>query len=173
MSKRKQYKPGFKAEVALEALKGEQTVSELASRFGVHPTMIHQWKKALLEGAPELFERGSSTKEPAVDSSARKDRRADGCQRFFVRKAQTVDRQVRRSMVERGRADLPVVQQCQLLSISRSTFYAAPRGESDTNLSIMAAIDRQFLDTPFYGVRQMTWHLRPRAGRSTSNASDV
>ena len=51
----------------LEALKGEQTLSELASRFGVHPTMIHQWKKALLEGASELFERGSSTKEPAID----------------------------------------------------------------------------------------------------------
>ena len=59
MSKRKQYKPEFKAKVALEALKGEQTVSELASRFGVHPTMIHQWKKALLEGASELFERGA------------------------------------------------------------------------------------------------------------------
>jgi len=69
MSKRKQYKPEFKAKVALEALKGEQTVSELASRFGVHPTMIHQWKKALLEGAPELFERGSSAKEPAIDEA--------------------------------------------------------------------------------------------------------
>ena len=67
MSKRKQYKPEFKAKVALEALKGEQTVSELASRFGVHPTMIHQWKRALLEGASELFERGGVKKEPAVD----------------------------------------------------------------------------------------------------------
>lgn len=45
MSKRKQHAPEFKAKVALEALKGEQTVSELASRFGVHPTMIHQWRK--------------------------------------------------------------------------------------------------------------------------------
>lgn len=50
MSKRKQYKAGFKAKVAPEALKGEQTVSGLSSRFGVHPTMIHQWKKAVLEG---------------------------------------------------------------------------------------------------------------------------
>jgi len=58
MSKRKQHHPEFKAKVALEALKGEETVSELASRFGVHPTMIHQWKRALLEGASGVFERG-------------------------------------------------------------------------------------------------------------------
>ena len=66
MSKRKQHHPEFKAKVALEALKGEQTVSELASRFGVHPTMIHQWKRALLEGASGVFERGSR-KAPEVD----------------------------------------------------------------------------------------------------------
>ncbi len=45
-------------------------MSELASRFGVHPTMIHQWKRALLEGAAELFERGGTKQEPAVDEAA-------------------------------------------------------------------------------------------------------
>jgi putative transposase len=65
-------------------------------------------------------------------------------------------------MVERDRSDLSVVRQCRLLSISRSSFYATPRGESEANLKIMAEIDRQFLDTPFYGVRQMTWHLRAK-----------
>ena len=43
--------------------------SELASRVGVHPTMIHQWKRALLEGAAELFEHGGGKKEPAVDEA--------------------------------------------------------------------------------------------------------
>ena len=42
MTTRKQHKPEFKARVLLEALKSEQTVSDLANRFGVHPTMIHQ-----------------------------------------------------------------------------------------------------------------------------------
>ena len=51
MSKRRNHDAAFKARVALEAVKGERTVSELAAEYGVHPTMIHQWKKALLDGA--------------------------------------------------------------------------------------------------------------------------
>ena len=58
--KRKTHSPEFKAKVALAAMKGEETVAQLSSRFGVHPTMIHGWKKALLEGASSLFERGGS-----------------------------------------------------------------------------------------------------------------
>lgn len=68
MSKRKQHHPEFKAKAALEALKGEATAAELASRFGVQPTMIHQWKRALLEGAPGVFER-SARKAPEIDEA--------------------------------------------------------------------------------------------------------
>lgn len=49
MSKRKQHALKFKTKVALEALKGKETATELASQFGVHPTMIHHWKRAHLE----------------------------------------------------------------------------------------------------------------------------
>ncbi len=73
MSKRKKHNAEFKAKVALEALKGEHTVSELATRFGVHPTMIHQWKRALLEGAPSVFERGGKAREPVVDEATVKE----------------------------------------------------------------------------------------------------
>jgi transposase len=58
MSKRRNHDAAFKARVALEALKGERTVSELAAAYEVHPTMIHQLKKALPEGAAGIFERG-------------------------------------------------------------------------------------------------------------------
>lgn len=58
MKKRRNHDAGFKARVALEAVKGERTVSELAADYGVHLTVIHQWKKALLDGAAEIFERG-------------------------------------------------------------------------------------------------------------------
>ena len=63
-------------------------------------------------------------------------------------------------MVEKDHPTLSIGSQCRLLSISRSSFYYAPLGETETNLALMQLIDRQFLETPFYGVRQMTWHLQ-------------
>ena len=64
MPKRRNHDAAFKARVALEALKGERRVSELATAYEVHLTMIHQWKKALLEGAAGIFERGARRAPP-------------------------------------------------------------------------------------------------------------
>ena len=63
-------------------------------------------------------------------------------------------------MIERTHPKLSVGAQCRLLSISRSSFYHAPQGETAMNLDLMLVIDKQFLETPFHGVRQMTSHLQ-------------
>ena len=64
-NKRKRYSAEFKARVALEALKGESTVQELASRFGVHPNMIAQWKRQAIEGMADSF-RSKSERSDAL-----------------------------------------------------------------------------------------------------------
>ena len=66
---RRNHTPAFKAKVALAAIKGEKTLSELAQLFDVHPNQITQWKAQLQEGAAEVFGPGggNGTAQPAVD----------------------------------------------------------------------------------------------------------
>ena len=56
--KRKAHAASFKAQVALAAVKGDKTMNELAKQHGVHPTLIHGWKKQLLAGVEDVFARG-------------------------------------------------------------------------------------------------------------------
>jgi putative transposase len=54
-SQRKRYSADFKAKVALEALKGQRTINEIAARFQVHPNQVTRWKKQMLEALPSIF----------------------------------------------------------------------------------------------------------------------
>ena len=68
MSRRKKHDDIVKARVALEAIKGEVTISELASKYGVHPNQIRQWRKHLLDNAEAIF---SKRKDPRIDELER------------------------------------------------------------------------------------------------------
>ena len=70
MAKRQRHTAAFKAQVALAAVKGDKTVNELAAQFGVHPTLIHGWKKPLLAGAEAVFAPGTKAAGPPEDKSA-------------------------------------------------------------------------------------------------------
>jgi transposase len=63
--KRRSYSPQFKAKVALAALKNDEPIAELAARFEVHPTMINNWKQALIESAADVFDKGRKTRKQA------------------------------------------------------------------------------------------------------------
>ena len=69
---RKSYTAEFKAKVALEAVRGDRSLSELAARYEVHPTQIGQWRKALLKGLPEIF--GDKRRRQEADSEQEKAR---------------------------------------------------------------------------------------------------
>ena len=74
----------------------------------------------------------------------------------------------RKAMIGRDQPELSLSRQCEILAISRSSFYYTPKGESAANLALMRRIDKLFLKYPFYGSRQMVRQLRRdgvRAGR--------
>jgi transposase len=69
--KRRVFGASFKAQVALAAVRGDKTASELAGKFQVHPSQVMAWKKQLLEQAPELFEDGR--RKDQAESTAKED----------------------------------------------------------------------------------------------------
>src|ERR1700758_3928526 len=65
---RRNHAPGFKAKVALAAIKGDRTLAELAEQFDVHPNQITTWKAQLENGAADIFSpNGTATAQPAID----------------------------------------------------------------------------------------------------------
>lgn len=71
--KRKQYSAQLKAKVALEAIRGEKTVAELAAQYEIHPTMVNNWKRQLTEGASDLFEAQYQQSDRDEDAQAQID----------------------------------------------------------------------------------------------------
>ena len=135
---RRKHSPAFKAKVALEAVKGHETVAQLAARCEVHPGQIQAWKKALIEGAAGVF--GNGQEKKAKNDAA-----------MVARLYQEIGQ----LQVDREHMKLPIVRQCALVDVSRSSLYCRPQGTSEEELSLMGEMDRQYLETPFYGSQRM------------------
>ena len=67
-AKRQRHQPAFKAKVGLEALAGVKTVAEIAREYQVHPAQVSQWKRAIVDRLPEVFEHGATAQAESTPS---------------------------------------------------------------------------------------------------------
>src|SRR5262249_15738915 len=163
--KRKQHTAVFKAQVAIAALKGDQTVNELASHYGVHPTLIHAWKKQLLTGAQQVFQNGS--KAATTDAEAQKAQLFEQIDRptmklEWLKKKSDRPPERLRLLIEADHPQLSVRRQCQLLGLSRSSLYYEAAAQTVENLRLMRLLDEEYTAHPFLGSRRLTKWLIER-----------
>lgn len=167
MTKRKRYSAEFKAKVALEAIREELTTAELAKKYDIHPTMITGWKRTATLNMATAFRDRNTTELTISDQEIEKLHAKIGqlVVERFCRKPPASFSALEAKAVKQDHPDLSVRRQCSLLSLVRSGLYYQPRGESPENLKFMEIIDRQFLETPWYGSRQMARHMQREGHR--------
>ena len=167
--KRKTFTSGFKAKVAIAALKGQQTTNEIAQEFGVYPTQVNTWKKQLLESSSDVFGKGKQKREENFESEREALYSQIGRLKVEVDWLKKKDRTSRLkveekvAMIEPHNRQLAISRQCELLNLPRSSYYrwlGGEQNESAENLALMMLIDEEYTRRPFYGSRKMRDYLR-------------
>ena len=146
--KRKQHSGTFKAKVALEAVKAERTINELAGHFEIHPTQVVHWKQRLVTGANELYGTTAGTRE-AASAGALQDllyqeigqlkTELDG-----LKKSATCSLDQRRAWIEPHHPELAVRRQCRLAGVPPASYYYQPTALSAANLLYQRLLDEEY-----------------------------
>ena len=155
MSIRKQHSSGFKTQAALEAMRNQSAIAEIASENGVHPGQVNKWKKQALDGLPSIFS-GNHDKHDKSKQDGEK-LQAELYQQIgqlkveldWLKKSWVTSAETKRLLVEADRPAICISRQCQLLGLPRSSFYYKPAGISEHNLMLMDMIDQKYTQHPF------------------------
>ena len=170
---RRKHSLEFKARVALEAIKGVKTVSQIAQEYEIHPVMVSNWKKEMLNNLPDVFDKN---KRPKTEKDIEKEK--EQLQRkvgeltmdveFLEKKVQAVGTPRQRSELIGKDSHMSISRQCRLLRIHCSMIYYDLSEETVENLELMKKLDHLYLEDPSAGSRRMSSCLRRQTGKATN-----
>jgi transposase-like protein len=152
MSKKaREYSSEEKAKVALEALKGELTMAQISSKYGVHATQINRWRKEALASMVSGFK--SKIKDDANQEDLIKQLYEQigqltvggtGSKKNLLSLVKD-----KRSLIDKEHKRLSIKRQCELLGLNRSSYYFKPKGFSPEDYAIMRRMDEIFTEHPY------------------------
>ena len=170
MSKRgKKYTADFKAKVVLELLSGELTLNQVSSKYGVTPKSLQEWKATFMSNASLAFDLDRAvsgykadltTKEKEVNELHRQLGKRTAELEWAAKKLKSLGFEQKKSLVESKLKTVPVVRQCELLSLNRSTHYYQSVADDGAKHELLKAIDAVYSEVPFYGYRKVHKSLR-------------
>ena len=168
--KHRKFSSEFKAKVVLEVLKDDATINEIASKYGVLPKSIQQWKKQFLENASLAFENAVPVKkykeeikekETQIEALSKALGQTTIERDWVLKKLRSLDWNKKKSLVESKLKAISITRQCELLSINRSSLYYKNRPSfNEKDVKIMNAIDKIYTKHPYYGYRRMYHELK-------------
>jgi len=163
------YSAEQKTKIVLEMLKEEMTTSQLASKYGVTSQSLGKWKQQFLENASLAFDVGGATKaykseieelKAENDALAKKLGKTTIQKEWLEGKLKSLDLIDRKSLIESKHNQLSVSEQCQLVGISRSSYYYQPVPMSQEDIKILHKIDEIATDNSEYGYRLIYEQLK-------------
>ena len=169
-TKRKTYSADFKSKLVLEVLKSDKTLNEISSQYEVLPKSLQLWKKQFLENMSLAFDKSVVVKEykeeietlrKDKDSIAKKLGETIVEKEFLEGKLESlVSSKSRKTFVD-TKHKLSINKQCQILNISKSSFYYEPvkKFSSKSELELLNAMNDIYSDFPSYGTRRMVHAL--------------
>ncbi|WP_231716910.1 IS3 family transposase [Desulfosarcina ovata] len=162
-NKRKTHSPQFKAKVALAAIQNDETTAQLASRFGIHPTMVSSWKRQMLEGVADIFDKNHKSRKQAEDQTDELYRQIGQLKvenDFLSRKLKQMTSKQRKAIIDPTDQTLSICRQCEILKVSRSSYYYRPKPVKQEDLDLMRKIDELYLENPSSGSRTIRRQLK-------------
>jgi putative transposase len=138
-------------------------MAQLAKKYNLHPNMITNWKRQAIENMQGIFANKKVFEQKDCEEEIKelhaKITPTYGREGFFKKWMRALSKEQRVLMIEQNVEKLSIDVRCNLVGINCSSYYSKCKGESAKNLSLMRMIDSQFLETPYYGSRQMVRHF--------------